>query len=322
MVYAIFPQLVIVLSLLGIIVILGRKLPKVKNLDVIVKTPIQKKEARDLSKSFRLTFKKLGSFFVIFATKLGRAAKVLFGKIIKTLGRSKDSLGKIWVKKKRQKTASPDFKGQEIKQELQADVAKKPLATPESQKAESKSQKPSVFKRRMSGKVSPSRFKIKGRLPQDQSLSADELLTRAQKLARMERLDEAESTCIDMIYKDPNNIQVYKILGNVYLKQGNIQDAESSFKEALRRGAQEIEIYKKLGSLYTDQGKIKEAIRIYRRAIKNKLAKEYFYLELGRAYRKRGQFGKAVQIYEDLVREYPGNFKYIELLEKQKKRQD
>lgn len=309
MIYEIVPQLVIVLSLIGIIIILGKKLPAVRDseITVVVKFPTKKRKIL----RFGPFFKKIGHYLVV---ALGQIAKGM-----RFLGRRGNFvLEKVGAKirEKRQK------KAQSREAKKKALIPGK-IQTKEIKLTLRKIEKPKLTREFPSpkdrGKNKRARLKVISVTPFKEQLSGEELLTRAIGLVKIERFSQAEAMCLDVIRKDPHNIRVYKVLGDLYLKQGNFQDAASSFREALKRGLSEVEIYKKLGVSYLEQGKTREAVRVYRRALTQKLAKEYFYLELGKVYRQRNEIEKAIQVYENLVREYPGNYQYIELLEKQRK---
>lgn len=320
MLYEIIPQLVIVLSIVGIIVILGRKLPQVSNREVLVKDRLEK-EKKKTQETLKYVLGMGGHFLWMFIQKsaqgtlaLGRKSMFFFKERKKEIISRQESKEKVALQGKRKDLGLKKIPIKKVKISRKKIVPLQ-LKSRLKYKRTKKVLRPAFLER----KVAPEAQWASEFLEDYQDKSIIELLTKASRLVRIEHLGEAETLCLDVIRRDPKNTQVYKILGDIYFQQSNTEDAENSFKEALRRGLSEVEIYKKLGLLYTEQGRTREAIKIYRRALKNKLAKEYFYLELGRIYRKKGEYDKAVQVYEDLVQEYPGNFKYVEILEKQKR---
>jgi len=70
--------------------------------------------------------------------------------------------------------------------------------------------------------------------------------------------------------KDPQNIDIYKGLGEVYLSQKKINDAIGVYKAILNISSQDAEAHYYLGSIYSDQNKNKEAIVEFKAAIKIK----------------------------------------------------
>ncbi|MDP2918367.1 MAG: tetratricopeptide repeat protein [bacterium] len=299
MTYEIIPQLAIILGLAGIIVILGRKIPQTRELKI--EMPAASLSLREKTGTALKKVPRYGLAAIIGGgKKLRQAASFSFNlarRGILFLGR-KIKMAKEKAEEKRRakkaaqiQAASPvpaEEAGAQRLAEAKKEIYFKPLAKRKERKAAAR-------------------------------LDLEELLRQAQNYVRLGRLEEAEKICFAIIRRNSKNAQVYKILGNLYFAKDNFPDAENSFREALKRGIDEIDVYKKLGLAYTEEGRIKEAEKIYHRALKNKKAKEYFYLELGKMYRNQNNASAALKIYEDLAREYPGNYQYVELLEKQKK---
>lgn len=312
MIYEIIPQFVIVLALAGIVVILGRKLPEVRELKIdAVSEP--RKNRKTISTVLKAGLPRIGYLILSIARKGGGAAKkflVLCGRGLKALGGGIKGLIEA-RRENRQKMPRQNEKIQQEEiltrtgeeQEARRSIMPKPFMSKGFEAREVKVEIPSAPLER----------------EEQEALSLEELLTDAQNAVKIKHFKAAEKICFSVIRKSPKNAQVYKVLGTLYFEQGNFRDAESSFREALKRGADEIDVYRKLGFAYTEEGKMKEAEKIYRRAIKKNRSKEYFYLELGKMYRNQNNIDKTVRTYEELVKACPGNYKYIELLEKQRK---
>ncbi len=331
MLQEIIPQSAIVLSLVGIIIILGRKFPKVCALKIEerakapeVKIKFSQRLRAGLGQGGIILgrcFKQIAALFYLIAQGLSKKlAAWRQGHRTKALERQEKKKAEAALK-----TAN--------KHQKEAPVPAAPVRVPEPEPKPLERRRAVFSARRVPPfektalpasapwsrpKIAVPSIKRERTLPMH-SWSVDELLTEAGKFATLKRFDQAESLCLAAVRKNPHLARVYKILGNIYFEQKNFEDARRSFREALKRGTDEIEVYKKLGFSYIECDKYKEAIRVYRQAVKNNRAKEYFYLELGKIYRETQQREKAIAVYEDLVREYPGNFQYIELLEKQKK---
>lgn len=333
MLHEIIPQSAIVLSLVGIIVILGRKFPKVCELKFEEKAGTQKPKMK-FSQRLRIGLSQGGIILGRCFKQIAALLYVVVNNFTKKLVAWRQSRrAKALERKEKQKKETALEAKIENQQEVQVPKVQAHVSglTPESKPLVSgvevsPPQRFGHFRQNrlpssapfVQRQVLPSIGKGKRTLPMH-SWSIDELLTEAQKFVKLKRFDQAESLCLVAVRKNPHIARVYKILGNIYFQQGNFEDARRSFREALKRGVDEIEVYKKLGYAYVACDKYKEAVRVYRQAIKNNRAKEYFYLELGKVYRDHHQIEQAIAVYENLVREYPGNFQYIELLEKQKK---
>lgn len=58
-----------------------------------------------------------------------------------------------------------------------------------------------------------------------------------------------EKYCIDLIAKDPRNIDAYRRLGFLYLEQGNKEDAKNCFKQVLKLNPDDLEVVSKMKEL-------------------------------------------------------------------------
>lgn len=65
---------------------------------------------------------------------------------------------------------------------------------------------------------------------------------------KKEELSE-EKNCIDMIAKDPRNVDAYKRLGFLYCEQGNKDDAKNCFKQVLKLNPDDLEVISKMREL-------------------------------------------------------------------------
>ena len=309
MTYEIIPQFVIVLALAGIIVILGRKLPEVRELKIDAVSE-SRKNRKTILAVLKAGLPRIGYLILSIARESGGAAKkvlVLCGRGLKALGGGIKGL----IEARRKNEQKMPHRNEKIQQG-------ETLMRAEDEQEARRSRRPKPFMSK-GFKAREVKVKIPSAPLEREELSLEELLTDAQNTVKIKHFKAAEKICFSVIRKSPKNAQVYKILGTLYFEQGNFRDAESSFREALKRGADEIDVYRKLGFAYTEEGKMKEAEKIYRRAIKKNRAKEYFYLELGKMYRNQNNIDKTVRTYEELVKAYPGNYQYLELLEKQRK---
>jgi tetratricopeptide (TPR) repeat protein len=65
-----------------------------------------------------------------------------------------------------------------------------------------------------------------------------------------EELKQAEErNCIDMIARDPRNIEAYRRLGFLYCEQGNKEDAKNCFKQVLKLNPDDLEVISKMKEL-------------------------------------------------------------------------
>ncbi len=308
MTYEIIPQFGVVLALVGIIVILGRKIPEVRELKIDA-ISVPKRNRKRFLAVLKGSLPRLGYFILSAFKGSGRMIVQLFvlsGRGFKILG----SRMRNFLEKRK--------KNREVRQQKEEVQEKTILRESNSLRIMPglKERKPFSSQKL---KIKEVRIEAHSAPLEREELNIEQLLTDAENAVRLKHFQAAEKLCFSIIRKNPKNAQVYKILGNLYFAEGNFRDAEASFRAALKRGADSTDLYRKLGLAYTEEGRTKEAEKIYRRAIKNNRTKEYFYLELGKIYRNQNNVDKALRIYEELARAYPGNYKYLELLEKQRK---
>jgi tetratricopeptide (TPR) repeat protein len=65
-----------------------------------------------------------------------------------------------------------------------------------------------------------------------------------------EELKQAEETsCIDIIARDPRNIEAYRRLGFLYCEQGNKEDAKNCFRQVLKLNPDDLEVISKMREL-------------------------------------------------------------------------
>lgn len=294
MIYEITPQILIVLSLAGIIVILGRKINVVGELPISSATEEGLKRTKRIStQSFGLVAKASGSFLFNGLKKFPHYLKI----ILISLGRAIAKTASFIMKRRKL-----------ISEKIEARKSEKAIVQPEEveEKAEEKNEEAFsvTFTKEEhkdpAPKPSANTFYIKERPIVDAN---QDLLTQARYFAKIKNFTEAENLCIEFIKDNPKNCEVYKILGEIYFHQGNFEDARKSFQYALKKGIADDDVYQKLGLAYTEEGKTGEAIKIYERALKNTTHKECFYKELVRIYRAAGENKKASEVYEKLMAE-------------------
>jgi tetratricopeptide (TPR) repeat protein len=58
-----------------------------------------------------------------------------------------------------------------------------------------------------------------------------------------------ETSCIDLIARDPRNVEAYRRLGFLYCEQGNKEDAKNCFKQVLKLNPDDLEVISKMKEL-------------------------------------------------------------------------
>ncbi|MCP4351419.1 MAG: tetratricopeptide repeat protein, partial [Desulfobacterales bacterium] len=79
--------------------------------------------------------------------------------------------------------------------------------------------------------------------------------------------EEAIKQCQKAIEIDPNDANVYNVLGSLYYKQKNYEEAIKLFHKAIEINPTYAEIYNGLGSVYFLQGSYEDAGKNFKKAI-------------------------------------------------------
>jgi len=69
------------------------------------------------------------------------------------------------------------------------------------------------------------------------------------ELSEEELKHAEERNCIDMIARDPRNVEAYRCLGFLYCEQGNKEDAKNCFKQVLKLNPDDLEVISKMKEL-------------------------------------------------------------------------
>ena len=128
----------------------------------------------------------------------------------------------------------------------------------------------------------------------------DKLILAGKKLIEQEKLNEAEKCFIEIISLDNNNLNAYRYLGEIYLKQKDLSHAKQTFDYILDLNLKEFK--KALNDKKDDTIG----------AIKNELAKIYF--DLGEMYNLKEKFDLARKNLEKSLEFSPKNPKYLDFL--------
>jgi len=68
-------------------------------------------------------------------------------------------------------------------------------------------------------------------------------------LSEEELRQNEERNCIDMIARDPRSVEAYKRLGFLYCEQGNKEDAKNCFRQVLKLNPDDLEVISKMKEL-------------------------------------------------------------------------
>ncbi|MBU4332575.1 tetratricopeptide repeat protein [Patescibacteria group bacterium] len=99
------------------------------------------------------------------------------------------------------------------------------------------------------------------------------LLGAAESLVAQDKLDEAEKKYIEIIGFDPQNIDSYRGLAGIYLKQKNFSEAKQALEHVLKllknnQTEKVVEDYINLGMIYRELGEQAKALASFKKALK------------------------------------------------------
>lgn len=105
--------------------------------------------------------------------------------------------------------------------------------------------------------------------------------SRALKLMKKERYDEAETLLLAISEEAPNLAGPYINLGIIYARDNRGPEAEKAFLKAIQIKPDNAPTYNQLGILYRESGRFKEAQAAYEKALAIKPDYAYAHLNLG-----------------------------------------
>ncbi|MGF1581670.1 MAG: tetratricopeptide repeat protein [Gemmataceae bacterium] len=116
----------------------------------------------------------------------------------------------------------------------------------------------------------------------------------------------AETSCQQALEANPDNENVWCLLGMVYRQMGHFEKAITSYREAIRLRPEFLEAQCNLGNILNLQGKYQEAIHVYQAVLLHHPNSAETYNLLGVALRQLNRWQEAVDCYRCAVRLDPG----------------
>lgn len=105
----------------------------------------------------------------------------------------------------------------------------------------------------------------------------------------------------------PDDLESYVLLGQAYLKLGNIGESYKNFAKALLLNQDHPQALYGIGFTLLRERKFKEATEFLEKAIANKVDSKEIYFELGTAYEELQELDRAAENYEKYARGGPAN---------------
>ncbi|NEN88508.1 MAG: tetratricopeptide repeat protein, partial [Okeania sp. SIO3H1] len=120
------------------------------------------------------------------------------------------------------------------------------------------------------------------KMTKQQQKSLCELNKKAELYLTQEKLEEAILACNQALEIVPDFPPIYKTLGNIFHKMGEIDKAKEWYLKAINQQPYWAEVHANLGSLYAKEKQWQLAIKSYQEAIGIKPNLPGFYRNLGK----------------------------------------
>jgi len=103
----------------------------------------------------------------------------------------------------------------------------------------------------------------------------------------------------------PQRVEIYNVLGKIYIKQGKIDEAIALLERSLREGNKDVNLVEILAGAYLEKGEVKKAIGLYEQVKQKKPADKQILRILGELYYKTEDYLQAAYCYRDMFSDDP-----------------
>ncbi len=126
-------------------------------------------------------------------------------------------------------------------------------------------------------------------------------LSRAREMGMAGEVEEATRIIKDIIAEDPDIIDAYFTLGNIYFKQENFAEAIRYFQESLDRKPDDSMAIINIANAYRLMGELEDAERILLESIDRGISDSQYYFVLASIKAAMGQEEEAIRYYEQCI---------------------
>lgn len=139
------------------------------------------------------------------------------------------------------------------------------------------------------------------------------LLDDARALARDQRFADAERRFLEVLAIDQRNMEAYKGLGSIYLKQKLYPQARETFEFLLRSKHADDVVFASLADIAAAEGDAARVEEMRRRAVEARPRMAVRHAELAEMYLERGEAAKAAPFIRRATDLDPKSSRYLEL---------
>ncbi len=139
---------------------------------------------------------------------------------------------------------------------------------------------------------------------ENQEKAAFNFKQKAERYLSEGKLDEAYANCSKALEISPNSGEIYKILGNIWQRMGQLELAKKSYKQAIQYNPNLAEVYANLGSISARENQWEQAVKYYEKAISIKPDCAGFYRNLAKIWESLGKEQLVIECtYQALILE-------------------
>ncbi|MFA6534402.1 MAG: tetratricopeptide repeat protein [Patescibacteria group bacterium] len=125
---------------------------------------------------------------------------------------------------------------------------------------------------------------------------------------------EAEKKFIDAIALDPQAVEAYHGLGELYWEQGKLAEAQETFEYIIKLNADNYDAHSHLGNIAAAKGDWAKARDYHQKSISLDSQAAVHYLDIARVYQEMGEPAKAYESLEKAVGLEPNNPRNLDAL--------
>ena len=135
------------------------------------------------------------------------------------------------------------------------------------------------------------------------------LLQLAIKAHKSGKLLQASNLCQDILAKQPDHIDAWLLLSNIYRQQNKLEKTIAAYQQLIKLQPNQVHFWNNLGVLYIQNGQPSKAIATFEQAIKVQPDYAETYSNLGELYREQDQLAAAEKHLQQAIKlkpNYPG----------------
>ena len=164
-----------------------------------------------------------------------------------------------------------------------------------------------LYERKGEPKKAESERMLGGKKPKAQPTPKVSDCAVADQLASTGELEKAIEAYRQGLQKNPDSLEGYEKLGNLYFRTNKFDEAAKAYQHAMHLGTKNADVYYNLGQIYEKRGKIDEAIVSYKQAIERYPEFADARLHLADIRMGRGNTQDAIEQYIEYLKLRPNN---------------